>query len=271
MYFRLLFLLFGLGISASGGLQAQSVPAIDNSLWAEVLDQYVDERGFVDYQSLNKNRMLLDQYVAAIEVNGPETSPEQFPSDAHKLAYYINAYNAMAFKGVLDRGPEQKSVWSGLIPGLNFFVRMKIKVDGNKTNLKSLEDDIVREQFGDPRIHAALNCASIGCPRLIKQPYEAERLDQQLQAAMIEFLNGAQHVQVNTAKKQVGISKIFDWFEEDFIAYEKAQGNTEGSKDHRLIDYINRYRSAADQIPTDFKVRILEYDKRINSHSGYKG
>ncbi len=267
MFYKWLILLFGLGIVTSGGLQAKSVPEVDNSLWAQVLEQFVDEQGYVDYQRLNENRMSLDQYVAAISANGPETSPAQFPTDAHKLAYYINAYNALVFKGVLDRGPEQKSVWSGLISGLNFFVRMKIKVDGDKTSLKSLEDDIVRDQFDDPRIHAALNCASIGCPRLIKQPYEAERLDQQLQTAMIEFLNGPQHIQVDMAKKQVGISMIFDWFEDDFIAYEKAKGNTEGSKNHRLIDYINRFRTPADQIPTDFKVRILDYDKRINSRA----
>ncbi|MBX2868700.1 MAG: DUF547 domain-containing protein [Acidiferrobacterales bacterium] len=267
MFYKWLILLFALGVVTSGGLQANSAPEIDNSIWAQVLDQYVDEQGYVDYQLLHKNRIPLDQYVSAIGANGPETSPAQFPTDSHKLAYYINAYNALVFKGVLDRGPEQKSVWSGLISGLNFFVRMKIKVDGNKTNLKDLEDDIVRKQFGDPRIHAALNCASIGCPRLIKQPYQAELLDQQLQTAMIEFLNGSQHIQLDTAKKQVRISMIFDWFEEDFIDYEKAQGNTEGSKNHRLIDYINRFRSPADQIPTDFKVRILDYDKRINSRA----
>ncbi len=234
-------------------------------IWAQTLEQYVNDKGFVDYDSLSKNRTEFDQYILKLQTTGPTTTPENYGSAHSQLAYYINAYNAMVFKGVLDRGPEKESVWKGWISGLNFFVRMDIVVDGKKTNLKKLEDKVVRAQFKDPRIHAALNCASVSCPRLIQEPYVAEKLDQQLDDAMHEFLNSDMHVLVNAEKQTVGLSKILDWYDSDFTAYEAQQGNTAGSKNSRLLNFVNRYRDKASQIPIDYKVRLLKYDKGINA------
>ncbi len=238
---------------------------IDHQIWQGILQQYVDNEGLVNYQALSKNREAFDQYVGVIETVSPATNPELFPSSAAELAYYINSYNVMVFNGVLDRGPEAQSVWRGLISGLNFFVRMDIIIGGEETNLKELEDDVIRDRYKDPRIHAALNCASIGCPRLIREPYEANKLEQQLDAAMIEFLNDPIHVSPDHNKQRVGLSKIFDWYESDFLDYETTQDNASGSTDSRLIDFVNRYRPVAAQIPNTYDVYILEYDKRINS------
>ncbi len=234
-------------------------------IWAQTLAQYVDNKGYVDYDGLHKSRADFDQFILVIQTTGPISTPKKYAGANSQLAYYINAYNAMVFKGVIDRGPEKDSVWKGWVSGLNFFVRMDIVVDGVKTNLKKLEDKTVRAQFKDPRIHAALNCASVGCPRLIQEPYVAEILDQQLNNAMREFLNDDMHVLVNAAKNKVGVSKIFDWYESDFLDYEHRQDNTEGSKNSRLIAFINRYRDKPSRIPIDYKVHILEYDKAINS------
>jgi hypothetical protein len=236
-----------------------------DQIWTQTLERYVDDKGFVDYDSLKKNRAEFDQYIVKIQTTGPDSTPEHYGSVYSQLAYYINAYNAMVFKGVIDRGPEKESVWKGWVSGLNFFVRMDIVVDGKKTNLKKLEDKVVRAQFKDPRIHAALNCASISCPRLINEPYMAEKLDQQLDDAMREFLNSNMHVRVNTEKQSVSLSKIFDWYESDFIDFETEQGVTAGSKKSHLLGFVNRYRDSKSQIPTDYKVRNLDYDKGINA------
>ena len=247
---------------------AATFSEMHDGIWTEVLQKYVDDDGFVRYDDLLQNRQAFDGYINLIETVGPKSNPSLFPTRDHELAYYINAYNAHVFNGVLNRGPEKESVWKGLISGLNFFVRMDIIVDGRKTNLKNLEDDIVRERFNDPRIHAALNCASIGCPRLIREAYTPGQLDSQLESATREFLNGALHVQVDAEKRIVRLSKIFDWFEKDFLQYEEAQGTTQHKKSATLIHYVNRYRSSEEQIPLDYKIRILKYDKRINRREG---
>ena len=237
--------------------------AFKNDDWNAVLGEYVDERGFVDYQSLNTNREQFDRYVSMIKTQGPKTNPELFPTENDKLAYYINAYNALVFEGVLNRGPEEKSVWSGLISGLNFFVLMKITVDGVTTNLKKFEDDIIRDGFKDPRIHAAINCASISCPRLPQIAFEADNLDQQLDDAIVEFVTTDSNVRIDHKAKKVYLSEIFDWFEDDFLDYEKARGNP----DPNLISYINRYLSTDNQIPADYKNEFIKYNKGINKQA----
>ena len=232
-----------------------------HELWSDVLSRYVDDDGMVAYEDLAANRFALDQYLDSIREAGPDTRPEIFGNREAELAYYINAYNALIFEGVLARGPEQTSVWRGLVSGYGFFVRMKVELDGATTNLKSLEDDIIREKFGDPRIHAALNCASMGCPRLPREVFNAEWLDRQLDAAMREFVTDPRHVRVDAAGGIVHLSRIFDWFESDFIEYEELRGNA----DAVLLDYINRYRGADARIAREMKIKFLKYDKGINS------
>ena len=229
--------------------------------WSSVLEKYVDERGRVDYLGLNRDRTGLDRYVEAIGRVSPKNSPGLFPTREDRLAYYINAYNALVFHGVLARGPEEDSVWSGLVSGLKFFGMRKFTVGGRVMTLKTLEDDLIREQFQDPRIHAALNCASIGCPRLPRHAFEPATLDADLDAAMAEFVAGERNVTVDEATRIVTLSKIFDWFESDFVRFETE---SRGRKGATAVDYINRYRAADEQIPAGYRVKFRPYDKRIN-------
>jgi hypothetical protein len=219
----ILILLLSLSLTPSNEVKAD--PPIDHSIWTNILQDYVDPEGLFEYKRLLNNREEFDGYITSIQTYGPDSHPKLFSNRQEALAYYINAYNASVVNGVLSRGPEQESVWKGWISGLNFFVRMTITIGGKSTNLKALEDDIIRDRFKDPRIHAALNCASIGCPRLIQEAYTAERLEQQLETAVTEFLNKEMHIRVDNKKKQVWLSKIFDWYEEDFIDYETRNGN----------------------------------------------
>lgn len=238
-------------------LEAQTFSHAD---WTAVLGQHVDSRGMVSYGALAKDRAVFDRYVAAVESTSPTSAPAQFPTRNDQLAYYINAYNALTFKGVLARGPEKKSVWTPLGTGYSFFVGMDIKVGGVTTNLKKLEDDIVRAQFQDPRIHAALNCASVGCPRLPQEAFEGAQLDAQLDAGMKEFVGEQRNCTVDTAARTVKLSRIFDWFAEDFLSFERKNGNSNPN----ILDYVNRYRAEGAKIPRDFTVSYLEYDKAVN-------
>ncbi len=229
--------------------------------WTTVLQRFVDDRGFVDYDALAKNRKTFDSYIERLVRTSPENERALFSTRDDRLAYYINAYNAQVFAGVLDRGPEKVSVWKGgLISGYRFFVKRKIELGGRTMSLKHLEDNVIRAQFQDPRIHAALNCASISCPRLPREAFLADRLDQQLDAAMREFVADEQNVEVDTDRKTVRLSKIFDWFKRDFLDYELSQGNDRPA----LLDYINRYRGHGTQLPYDYRVEFLPYDKAIN-------
>lgn len=230
--------------------------------WSRVLITFVDDEGRVDYRALAADPAELKAFLSRIAGEGPKTTPERFPGRSDRLAYYINAYNALVFEGVLKRGPERVSVWKGgLVSGYSFFVGMKVRLDGSETNLKTLEDDVIRKGFADPRIHAALNCASVGCPRLPREAFLPARLDEQLDAAMKAFLDEERNVAVDAAGRAVTLSKIFDWYEKDFLDFEKAHGNAKPV----LLDYVSRYRTSGPPVDRTFRVRFAPYDKRINS------
>lgn len=228
--------------------------------WTAVLEKFVDDRGLVDYEGLAADRAVFDRYIAAVESRSPASHPQLFPSPPHQLAYYINAYNALVFQGVLARGPEPKSVWRGVVSGLNFFVRMKVRVGGETMSLKHLEDDVIRAQFQDPRVHAALNCASISCPRLRREAYRGEDLEEQLDSAMREFVADPRNCSLDRSQEIIHLSKIFDWFSSDFLDYERKMGN----EDPRIVDYLNRYLDPGVRLPREYKVTYLDYDKGIN-------
>lgn len=228
--------------------------------WAWTLERFVDEQGFVDYEGLAVERERLDRFVRAIAEVSPHSHPDRFVDRDAALGYYIDAYNALVFASVLDLGPDVESVWGKSGTGYGFFVRRKVVVGGRKLSLKKLEDDEIRHGFEDPRIHAALNCASAGCPRLPRVPFADRPLGPALDQAMREFVADPRHCAADDDARVATVSKIFDWFAKDFLSYERQQGND----DPRLLDYINRYRSPDAQIPRDYKVRFAKYDKRLN-------
>ncbi|MEM7245606.1 MAG: DUF547 domain-containing protein [Acidobacteriota bacterium] len=234
--------------------------------WGEVLAARVDDQGLVDYAGLAADRAALDRTVATVAARSPATHPRLFPTRDHELAYYLNAYNALAIHGVLDLDPEVESVWKGgLVSGYRFFVKRKVVVGGKKTNLRKLENEVIRKRYRDPRIHVALNCASAGCPRLPRTPFVAETLDERLDALTRDFVTDDRHVRVDVTARRVSLSKIFDWFREDFI--DTKRGGAGGT----LLDWVNLHRPPEQRIPTDFAVDFLPYDKRLNRQVSARG
>jgi hypothetical protein len=249
---------FALGLGSVP--RADDSGAFDHQAWNAVLSQFVDQRGRVDYETLAGDRAALDRYLAQIAETGPQSTPERFPTASHELAYYVNAYNALVFQGVLDGDLDGETVWRGLVPGYSFFVGRKFRLDGRSINLRKLENELVRARFGDARVHAALNCASVGCPRLPTTAFSPGHLERELNSAMTEFVSSEQNVRIDDANRTVFLSKIFEWYREDFLADERETGNAEPN----LIGYVNRFRGDASPIPRDYAVRFLEYDKRLN-------
>lgn len=237
---------------------ARAAEPFSHDAWGHVLAAVVDEQGMVDYEALRANRADLDAYLAQVRNHGPESTPATFPQRADALAYYLNAYNALVFDEVLALGPDATTVWGITGSGYGFFVRTKVELDGRSISLKALEDDLVRAQYEDPRIHAALNCASIGCPRLPREPFLPATLDHQLDAAMREFVASDRGVRLDPATKTIELSKIFEWFAEDFLSAERRAGNPKPTS----LDAIDRWR--VEPLPRDWQVRYGEYDKRLN-------
>lgn len=178
--------------------------------WAGVLERFVDEHGAVDYAALRLDRGPLDRFAGLISAAGARTRPDLLATREDRLAYYLNAYNALVLLGVIDR-PELRSVHD---EKADFFYFTHYRLDGQETNLLDLESEVIRKEFGDPRFHFALNCASRGCPRLPREPFVGPRLEEQLRRGTQEFLADERNVALEGEK--IVLSEIFDWYAEDF-------------------------------------------------------
>ncbi|MCB1034403.1 MAG: DUF547 domain-containing protein [Acidobacteria bacterium] len=225
-----------------------------------MLNRFVDDEGLVNYSALAEDREGLDRYLSDLSLIGPESHPSLFPTQHHELAYYLNAYNAFVFAGVLELGPSGSSVWGKSGLGVGFFVRRKYLLDGGVISLKKLEDEVIRAGFEDPRIHAALNCASLDCPKLSRRAFEGSQLSRQLDEALEDWLTSPKAVQLDQRKGVVLLSKIFEWFSDDFVGGDDSPGGKASS----LISYLNRHRSPDAQIPRSYRVEFRPYDKRLN-------
>lgn len=190
--------------------EAASLERFPLEPWAEVLAAHVDGEGQVDYAALKAGREPLDRFVGVLASVGPESRPDLFPTTPDRLAYYINAYNALVLWNVIERDEL-------LVPGegkVRFFYLTRFPLDGGVVHLHGLENDVVRGEFDEPRIHFALNCASRGCPRLPAEPFVGEALDLQLALETQRFLHEERNVA--TEDGVLVLSEIFDWFAGDF-------------------------------------------------------
>lgn len=172
-----------------------------------LLRKYVSAAGNVNYASIKSNRSELDAIIDEFK----QTPLESSWSKNQKLAYYINAYNAFTIKLIVDNYPTSSiTKLANGKPWDKKFVTL-----GSKTHsLDHIENGIIRKQFKEPRIHFALNCASKSCPILLNKAFTAGNLNSLLTSQTKKFLNDTSK---NTfSKKEAKISKIFDWYGEDF-------------------------------------------------------
>ena len=181
----------------------------DDLAWDKALEGAA-KGGRVDYQALATDPRL-KQFVARLATFEPRT----LPSKEARLAFWLNAYNAFAITGVLKHYPGIRSV-AEVAPDFGFFKARDFKVGGRSLSLNDIENDIVRKEFADPRIHAALNCASVSCPPLRAEAYRAEILDRQLDEQMRGFIRDSSRNRVVVGTGEVQLSSIFDWYRADF-------------------------------------------------------
>ena len=232
--------------------------AFDFSEWDVLLKKHV-EPDVIDGISLNSvayGKLRLDPVFHQLESNLRLFSPAKLRTHQEKLAFWINAYNIFAVKIVTDNYP-LKSIKN--VGGL-FKSVWKIKagtVGGEKYTLDEIEHGILRK-MEDPRIHTAIVCASISCPNLSKKAYKSEKLNEQLDIQMSDFLanpNKGMRIDNNQQSKRILLSPIFDWFAEDF----KSSGGVRKF----IKPYVpTRRRHALEN--TQYPISYMDYNWSIN-------
>lgn len=210
----------------------------DHELWTRLLEKYVTDAGVVDYQGLKASRSELDDYLHELSshpVLESWTREEQ-------LSYWINAYNAYTIALILNHYPV-KSIMD--IDGGKPWDKVWIKLGNKSYSLNQIENEIIRPQFKEPRIHFAINCAAKSCPPLANHAWVPSTLDAQLEERTKAFINNSAFNNIQTGKVQV--SRIFDWYKQDF-------GN--------LIEFLNKYSQT--RIKPNAGVEFMEYNWALN-------
>ncbi|MDT8445337.1 MAG: DUF547 domain-containing protein [bacterium] len=219
--------------------------------WNAVLEQAWHQQGhqtYLDYASLKADRTSLNR--ATEEFRRLDRAQFDSWNESQQLAFWINAYNLFSVQLVVEHYPVESIKEIGPFYrspfGLEFF-----QLFGQDYSLDEIEHQKLRAQFTERRIHFALVCASLSCPNLIREPYRAETLEQQLETSLRAFLKDP-----NKNRQEAGrlkLSKIFDWFDEDF---ESLPGGLSG--------FISPRWPAAKPLIEAEKIEWLEYDWSLN-------
>ena len=221
--------------------------------WGAVLRAHVDSRGRVDFASIAREPDPLYGVVRFVNAVSPDNRPDLFPTLAHRIAYDIDSYNALAMFGVVRAGIPERF---GLLARARFFRFSSFLIGGRGISLEDYENTKIRP-LGEERVHFALNCMVRGCPRLPREPFRPEQLEGQLAAATREFCDDGRNVRPDPASHSLWLSSIFSFYTKDFVPAKAAN----------LAAYINRRRTQP-PVPEDYTVRFLDYDWTINIQPG---
>lgn len=195
--------------------------AFDHGVWDGLLQRHVvtlaqGQATEVDYAGMARERARLKTYLHALTAVKPAEYRQWRKPD--QLAFLINAYNAWTVELVLTRYPELDSIKD--IGGIfsSPWKKRFIPLLGETRSLDDIEHGLIRAEgvFEEPRIHFAVNCASVGCPALRSEAYVGARLESQLEDATRRFLADRSRNRFNPKTRRLEVSKIFDWYQQDF-------------------------------------------------------
>ena len=225
----------------------------------------------IDYSGMAADRARLKVYLESLG----KVSEEQFGTrtKAEQMAFLINAYNAFMVEKVLTRYPSIRSVWDfGKLFGNPFRDRF-FTLLGRPSSMDRIEHELLRQSgvYDEPRVHFAVNCASVSCPMLREEAYVAERIDAQLEDQAQRFLSDRSRNRYDPAKGALEVSKIFDWYEVDWSSGFRGIGANVRPIES-LSEYFGRYSGLLADDPAQQRqiaerktgVRYLEYDWTLN-------
>ena len=230
-----------MGITASSYAQQ-----VSHQGWTELLQKHVDAYGKVDYKGFIEDREKLDAYLDLLS----QKPAEPYWKVKEQEVYWINAYNAFTIKLILDHYPiksimdikqDDKDAWH--IP----FIKLGTKL----YTLDYIENTMLRGQFNDSRLHFAINCSAKSCPPLRNKAFTAANIDIELRLVARAFINDSRFNILSN--RHVQISKIFDWYEEDFLKEEPS-----------INIYLNK-RTPHLEISKEASLNYLEYNWDLNS------
>ena len=244
--------------STVAGKQRFPMEEIDHSPFDKMLKKYVDNDGYVNYQAWKRSsqdRQQLKSYLAHLS----RATPSKSTNKSAKLAFWINAYNALTLEGILQKYPTTSiRKHTSRFGGYNIWKDLPLLVEGKSYSLDDIEHRVLRK-MGEPRIHFAIVCASIGCPRLLNRAYTAKQLENQLAENSRDFFSRPQNLQVDPASGTIYVSSILDWFGSDF-------GKTQQDQFTYLKPYLPKAVRALAVHPQT-KIRFLSYDWNLNDQA----
>ena len=236
--------------------QQVSMDRIDHRAWNGLLSRYVDDKGRVDYAGLKASQadsQALDAYIDQLA----SASVTQVAARENQMAYWINAYNAVTVKGILQEYPTSSiRNFTSEDGGYNIWKNLLLNVGGKQISLEAIENKVLRP-MGDPRIHFAVVCASIGCPRLLNEAYVGETLNNQLNKNAVDFFSHPQNFQFDQANRVFKLSSILKWYGGDFGADQATQLRT-------IAPFLPTEAAKQAAAANAVSVSYLEYDWNIN-------
>jgi hypothetical protein len=221
---------------------------VTHEIWDALLKKHVAADGFVRYKGFIQDSAELNRYLRLLETAHPS---DKGWSREEQMAYWINAYNAYTVDLIVRNYPTEsiKDIKRGVAFVNSVWDIKFIKIQGFTYDLNNIEHNILRPVFKDARIHAAVNCASYSCPKLLNEAYTAKNLEKQLDSSMRSFVNDPLRNQITA--EQAKISEIFKWFKGDF---ERDAGSVRA--------YLNRYADTKLTDKTD--ISYLDYLWSLN-------
>ena len=237
--------------------QRVSYDQIDHAAYDQLLQTYVDDNGLVNYKAWQANaadRQALQNYLN--QLSRADNSIRSTKNG--KLAYWINAYNALTIEGILRVYPTTSIRNHTPKIGYNIWDNLKLTSGDELVSLNHIEHEILRK-MSEPRIHFAIVCASIGCPRLLNQAYTGEQLEEQLAGIATDFFSRAGNLTVDAGNKTLRFSKILSWFGSDF-------GQTQTDQLRAVYNYLPQEAQAV-LSAGGYRVDFLEYNWNLNTQT----
>ncbi len=245
--------------------------------YATVLKDYVDDTGMVNYKQLKAHREKLDTFVTTMSKLDPSSYNRW--REKEKIAFWLNTYNALTLKVIIDNYPIKPSFFRSRIypknsirqiPGV--WDKMTFNVMGKDLTLEHIEHNVLRKKFDEPRIHVAMVCAALSCPPLLNEPYEGRKLDEQLNNRARRFLGNPDKFKINRENRRVYLSPILKWFADDFVnkyGTEEHIGK-QSKKTSAILNFTADYLEKSDKdyiLAGEFKIKYLKYDWSLNEQS----
>jgi len=237
----------------------------NHGLWGRVLHDHVDDDWLVDYAAIGRSAGFRE-YLYRLA----ETDATGLRDDDERLAFWINAYNALTIRAVLDTLPQDQTAWPEYsiqdqrVGEKTLWKGVSFKVGGKMLTLDGIEHSVLRKQDGlrDPRIHLALVCAARGCPPLRNRAFTGERVKTQLTDVVNRFLRDEARCRIDSEAGVIYLSKVFEWYADDFVDL------TFSPRADSVVVFLAmsaRDGSLARTLRSgDLEIRYLDYDWKLN-------